>query len=89
MNNTHEATIIWLRDKLEQGLSPSFLNIKDDSAKHAGHEGAKDGGGHFTVEIASPLFQDHALIVCHRMIYDLVDEAIPHRIHALKIKIQR
>jgi BolA family transcriptional regulator, general stress-responsive regulator len=79
----------WLKTKLQDGLKPTMLNIIDDSAKHAGHEGAKAGGSHFTVEIASPLFQDKQLITCHRMIYDLVTEAIPHEIHALKIKVKK
>lgn len=83
----HSATIQWLESKLAN-LTPSFLNISDDSAKHKGHEGAKDGGGHFTIEIASPLFIGQSLLKCHRMIYDQVQEAIPKRIHALKIKIK-
>lgn len=84
---THASTIQWLQSKLAD-LTPSFLNIIDDSAKHKGHEGAKDGGGHFTLEIASPLFIGQSLLKCHRMIYDLVQEAIPTRVHALKIKIK-
>ncbi|MBA2655180.1 MAG: BolA family transcriptional regulator [Gammaproteobacteria bacterium] len=85
----NETRITWIREKLSIALSPSLLNIQDDSHKHAGHEGAKGGAGHFSLEIASPLFEKKSLIECHRMIYEVLDEAIPAEIHALKIKITR
>jgi BolA protein len=83
-----ENRVDWIRERLQESLNPSLLNIQDDSAKHAGHEGAKDGAGHFTVEISSPLFVEKPLIQCHRMVYDALEEAIPSEIHALKIKVR-
>lgn len=87
MNN--EERIKWIRSKLESSLCPTFLIIQDDSAKHIGHEGAKSGAGHFTVEISSLAFEKKTLVNCHRLIYEILAEAIPHEIHALKIKIRR
>lgn len=85
MDNTHR--IEWIKTQLDSQLNPSELKIHDDSYKHAGHEGAKGGAGHFTIEIASELFKHKSLIECHRMIYKALETAIPHEIHALKIKI--
>ena len=42
-----------LRAALEAALQPTLLEIRDDSAKHAGHAGAREGG-HFHVTIAAP-----------------------------------
>jgi BolA protein len=81
------ARIQWMREQLEAALSPSSLTIHDDSHKHVGHEGAKGGAGHFTVEIASPLFNQKSLVESHRMVYSVLVSAIPGEIHALKIQI--
>lgn len=86
MTIPNERRIVWMQQRLQEMLTPSTLNIIDDSAKHVGHEGAKGGAGHFTVEIASPMFEGKTLIECHRMVYDCLADAIPHEIHALKIK---
>lgn len=83
----NESRIKWMRDKLTTALEPSALIIHDDSSKHIGHEGAKNGAGHFTVEIASSLFNAKPLIECHRMVYSVLADAIPEQIHALRIKI--
>lgn len=41
-----------MRDALQQALAPSVLEIEDDSHRHAGHAGARDGRGHFNVHVA-------------------------------------
>lgn len=66
-------------------LTPSHLEIIDDSAKHAGHAG-NTGGGHYTVMIASSLFAGKSTIIRHRMVYQAVGDLVPSRIHALSIK---
>lgn len=68
-------------------LNPTTLNITDDSHKHIGHEGAKSGGGHFTIEIASPLFSGKSKIACHRLIYDALGNLMGREIHAVSIQI--
>ncbi len=86
---TNPVRLEWIRSQLESALQPTFLTINDDSAKHIGHEGAKNGGGHFSIEISSSHFEQKPIIECHRMIYSALTEVIPSEIHALKIKICR
>lgn len=74
-----------IRARLEQALSPTLLELVDDSALHAGHEGAKSGGGHFRVKIVSPRFEGQRLVMRHRLVYDAVHELMHTEIHALAI----
>src|SRR5213075_3048447 len=50
-------------------LLPSMLEIRDDSHKHVGHEGARDGRGHFAVDITSVAFEGMAPLARHRCVY--------------------
>lgn len=75
-----------IHTKLTTALSPSVLEIIDQSAQHAGHEGAAGGGGHFVVHIVSDQFEGKSLIQRHRLIYDVMGDAMEHEIHALSIK---
>ena len=77
----------WIKERLTHSLQPTLLKIIDDSHKHAGHEGAKTGAGHFSIEISSDCFEQTPLLECHRMIYGALESAIPIEIHALKIKV--
>jgi BolA family transcriptional regulator, general stress-responsive regulator len=88
MTESNQARIQWIRLQLA-ALQPTFLSIQDDSDKHIGHEGAKHGAGHFTVEIQSKLFDDKSLVASHRMVYSVLHSAMPHEIHALKIIIRK
>mgnify|MGYP003331846295 CR=1 FL=1 len=59
-------------ERIEQRLSvltPDSVELIDDSDKHAGHEGAKGGGGHFQLIIVSPLFEGKSSQARHRMIH--------------------
>ena len=78
-------TIEKIRTRLTQ-LSPTQLDIEDDSARHAGHEGARGGGGHYFLTIVSPLFWEKPTVARHRMIYDALGEMMKTEIHALSIK---
>lgn len=75
-----------IRRELEARFSPTELIIKDQSQLHAGHEGAKDGKGHFDVTIVSPVFEGQNRIQRHRMVYDALTQLIQTDIHALRIK---
>jgi BolA protein len=66
-------------------LSPSLLEIHDDSAEHAGHAGAAAGGGHFSVTIVSEAFEGLSRLARHRAVLDRVGDLIPHPVHALAI----
>jgi BolA family transcriptional regulator, general stress-responsive regulator len=67
-----------------QSLSPSRLEIRDDSAQHAGHAGAREGG-HFHVTITSPAFAGRSAVERHRMVYAAAAELMGRDIHALSI----
>jgi BolA protein len=74
-----------MREKLA-ALSPTQLDITDDSASHAGHAGAKSGGGHFFLTIVSEQFVGKLTLARHRMIYDALGDMMQREIHALSIK---
>jgi len=78
--------IAMIRDRLTAGLSPTTLEITDDSHKHVGHAGAASGGGHFTVTIVAEAFTNKSLIQRHRLIYETLGDAMESEIHALSIK---
>jgi BolA protein len=67
-------------------LSPDSVELIDDSEKHAGHAGAKAGGGHFQLIIVSPLFDGKSTQARHRMIHAALGEMLEREIHALTIK---
>lgn len=74
-----------IRERLAP-LSPERLEIEDESARHAGHEGAKGGGGHYRLTIVSARFADKSLLARHRMINELLGEMLQNEIHAISIK---
>jgi BolA protein len=73
-----------MRERLA-ALDPVTIEIDDDSAKHAGHAGAKDGGGHFRLTIVSPRFAGCRTIERHRLVYDALRPLMKREIHALGI----
>ncbi len=75
-----------IREKLTTAFSPENLEIIDRSQEHAGHEGAKGGGGHFDVIIVAEAFKDMNSIQRHRAIYNALGDAMKTEIHALSIK---
>ncbi|MCW5589072.1 MAG: BolA family transcriptional regulator [Legionellales bacterium] len=76
-----------MRNLLTQQLSPTYLEIIDDSHLHQGHIGAQSGAGHFTIKIAAKQFEDKKLIEQHRLVYQALQPLMPQDIHALIIKI--
>ena len=74
-----------LRERLV-GLKPLRLELIDDSAKHAGHAGARSGGGHYRLLIVSAEFSGKSTLIRHRMIYDALGELMRSKIHALSIQ---
>jgi BolA protein len=66
-------------------LAPARLEIRDDSALHAGHEGARSGGGHYRMLIVSPQFAGMATVSRHRLIYAALGPMMRREIHALSI----
>ena len=79
------TTIAAMREKLA-ALEPLRLDIADDSAKHAGHAGARDGGGHYRLSIVSARFAGCGTVQRHRLIYEALGPMMRREIHALSIK---
>lgn len=84
--NTERTEMI--RTRIAAALAPQHIEIIDESAKHAGHAGARSGGGHFIVEIVSDAFAGKSLLQRHRLVYDALGDAMQSEIHALSIKAQ-
>ena len=77
-----------MRQRLAELLSPTLLEVIDESFAHAGHAGA-DGTGygtHFRVRIASPLFDGRSRVARHRLVYDALQEFVDRGLHALAIE---
>lgn len=75
-----------IREKLTAAFAPQQLDIVDDSHKHAGHEGARSGGGHFDVTIVATAFAGQTPLQRHRLVYTALGEELKKDIHALSIK---
>jgi BolA protein len=75
-----------IRDALQQALAPSVLEIEDDSHRHLGHAGARDGRGHFNVHVVSERFAGMAPLARHRAVYAALGTLMETDIHALSIR---
>lgn len=79
-----------VREKIHQQLATAFaptaLEVIDDSAKHAGHAGARaEGESHFTVRIASDRFVGLSRVARHRAVYEVLKPLFDQGLHALAI----
>jgi BolA family transcriptional regulator, general stress-responsive regulator len=79
-----------IKKKLMDALSPSVLQVIDDSAAHHGHAGAHPAGeSHFTVRIASPMLAGLSRVNQHRKVNEVLADDLKTRVHALAIEIVR
>jgi BolA protein len=84
MSDSIESSI---RAKLSGALSPVLLEIVDESAKHAGHAGARPGGQtHFAVKIVSSNFEGLSRVERQRKVYGLLEPQFSAGLHALALK---
>jgi BolA protein len=74
-----------IRERLA-ALEPQSLDLLDESAQHAGHQGASSGGSHFRLTIISHRFAGHDKLARHRMIYAALGPLMQREIHALAIR---
>jgi BolA protein len=75
-----------IQRKIRDALAPTTLVITDDSPKHAGHAGAREGGeSHFTVEIISAAFEGKSRVARQRLVYDLLKAEFAAGLHALAL----
>ncbi|WP_179381170.1 BolA family protein [Jannaschia marina] len=76
-----------IRARLEEGLAPSHLEVRNESHRHAGHAG-DDGSGesHWHVVIATPAFAGKSRVARHRMVHGALGDLM-ERIHALSMEL--
>ena len=79
------ALLAQLRSALERALAPLSLEITDDSARHAGHPGARSGG-HFRVRLVADAFSGRSPLERHRLVYAAIDPLLHGAVHALNIE---
>ena len=76
-----------IRKKLAEAFSPQRLEVVDDSARHAGHAGARAGGeSHFNVVIVSAQFEGAARVLRQRQVYAQLAEELAGPVHALSVR---
>ena len=81
------AIIDAIRDKLTTAFEPIRLEIVDESDRHAGHSGAREGGeSHFNVTIESNAFSGTPRVARQRMVYQALAEELAGPVHALSVK---
>jgi BolA protein len=83
---TNVARVEAIRERLQRDLSPLELDIVDESHKHAGHAGARDGRGHFRVRIVAAAFAGLPLIRRHQLVYGALADLMQSDIHALAME---
>jgi BolA family transcriptional regulator, general stress-responsive regulator len=74
-----------IRAQLAAALQPSTVDISDDSHLHAGHVGARDGKGHYSVRIVAACFSGLRPMARHQLVYRAVADMMHTDIHALSI----
>lgn len=77
--------IATIEARLRAALQPESVTLIDESAAHAGHAGARGGGGHYALTIVARAFHGQAPLARHRLIYQALGELIGREIHALRI----
>ncbi|MBZ0223337.1 MAG: BolA family transcriptional regulator [Dokdonella sp.] len=76
--------VAMIRERLAV-LAPLELDVEDESHRHVGHAGARDGRGHFRVRIVSAAFAGLLPLARHRAVYAALGELMQSDIHALSI----
>ena len=86
MTTASSPTVEETQTRIEAALSPGHVEITDDSAQHAGHQGDRaHGGAHLTVTVVAPAFTGKSLVERHRMVYAAVGDLMQQQIHALSM----
>jgi BolA protein len=83
-------TVPALEARLREALSPTLLEVLDESADHAGHSGSNGMGygTHFRVRIGGPAFAGRSRVAQHRLVYDALQKFTDAGMHALAIEIK-
>lgn len=78
-------TVSEIEQRLTRALAPARLELRDDSASHAGHRGATSGGGHYIALIVSTAFDGLSLLERHRRVNEALGDLFGERIHAFSM----
>ncbi len=77
----------WIEQQLTTTLAPSRLTVSDDSHRHEGHAGWREGGEtHYSIDIVSARFVGKSRVERHRLVNDALAEAFGSGLHALAIR---
>ncbi len=72
--------------RLTAALDPVDLEVVDESDRHAGHAGAREGGGtHYRVRVVSAQFERRSRVERHRLVYGLLEAEFADGLHALAL----
>ena len=77
--------IALIRGRIESALDPAEVEVIDEGHLHIGHDGARDGRGHFRVRVVSERFAGLKPLERHRLVYDAVGDLMATDIHALAV----
>jgi BolA protein len=77
----------WIAATLDAALSPSHLDVVDESHLHAGHAGWRESGEtHFRLDLVSAAFDGKSRVERHRMVNTILDPAFKRGLHALAVR---
>lgn len=85
-NRLRVNTVERIRKIVNETLAAESVEITDDSASHAGHAGARSGGGHYELTVVSPQFHGKSRVERHRMVYQALGPLMRQEIHALALR---
>lgn len=78
-----------IRSKLQAALAPQLLDIEDQSERHRGHAGYREGGeSHFHLTIVSDAFQGKSRIDRQRLVHRALADELKEKIHALSMSVK-
>jgi BolA protein len=75
-----------LEQRLREALAATHVEVVDESHLHAGHAGAREGGGHYRAVIVSERFAGLSRVKAQQVVYSVVDDWMGGEIHALSMK---
>ncbi|MFZ2726950.1 MAG: BolA family protein [Methylococcaceae bacterium] len=78
-------TVELIKQTLNNAFQPLLIELIDNSEAHAGHAGARRGGGHYHVTIVAQAFEGQSLVKRHQLVYQALGDLMKHQIHALSI----
>lgn len=78
-----------IRAKLEADFAPERFALEDESSRHKGHGGYREGGGtHYRLHLVSPRFAGLGRVARHRLVYQALQTELAERVHALAMTLE-